>query len=285
MGYITIASGKGGTGKTTLSTNLAAYIAKENDFVVLADADVEEPNAALFLKPKVLQKIEAKKYHPKWEASSCTLCGDCARHCHFNALLALPSEILIFPNLCHSCYACSELCPTGSLPMVEARIGEIVEGESHGVVLVEGRLDVGQEMATPLITQTIKRAKEISKEKAIFLCDAPPGTSCSFVEAVQGSKYVVLVTEPTPFGLNDLRLAVETNKALGKSCGVVINRVGMGSAKIEEYCKEQNVPIIGRIPHLDGIAKYYSKSELAYPHVPEFEEALSQIWAHLKEVV
>ncbi|NLC27512.1 MAG: P-loop NTPase [Campylobacteraceae bacterium] len=284
MGHITIASGKGGTGKTTLSTNLAAYIAKKSEFVVLADADVEEPNAALFLHPEVYRRSEAKKAHPKWDESACTLCGDCAKHCHFNALLALPNEILIFSNLCHSCYACSELCPTGALPMVEARIGEILEGKSHGVVLVEGRLDVGQEMATPLIVQTIEKAKESTNEKTIFLCDAPPGTSCSFVEAVKDSKYVVLVTEPTLFGLNDLRLAIETAKALNKPCGVVINRVGMGNSLIEEYCKEQGVPVIGRIPHLRDIAKYYAKGELAYPHVPEFADALKQIWTHLKEI-
>mgnify|MGYP000499625650 CR=1 FL=1 len=275
MRQITIASGKGGTGKTTISVNLAAFLATQNTQVVLADADVEEPNSALFSKPDWNETIQATKPTPVWNRDSCTLCGDCMRHCHFNAIMALPSEILVFPKLCHSCFACSELCPEFALPMQDTPIGEIKIGSSLGVTCVEGRLDVGQEMATPLIAKTIQRASQENKEWLIV--DAPPGTSCSFIESIKESQKVILVTEPTAFGLHDLKAAVESVRALKKPFGVVLNRVGMGDERVEEYCARENIPIIAKIAHDENIAKTYANGEMVFQSVDHFRLALEQI--------
>jgi len=277
---IAIGSGKGGTGKTTISTNLAHFLAGKNYHVVLADADVEEPNVSLFLRPDSLHVKVAIKQRPVWNKEACVLCGACASHCHFNAIIALPSEILVFPQLCHSCYACSELCPVGALPMAKERIGEIATGVCEGVVVVEGRLDVGQEMATPLIAQTLDAAKAHTKE--IFLCDAPPGTSCSFVQTVRQSDYVVLVSEPTAFGLNDLTLAVKTVRALNKPFGVVINRVGMGDGAVEMYCEHEGIEVIGRFLHDKGVARCCALGVLAAQEVPHFKASLEVLAHHLE---
>lgn len=279
MRQITVASGKGGTGKTTLSVNLAAFMASQNMDVVLADADVEEPNSALFSKPVWNQTIEATQPTPVWNKEACTLCGDCMRHCHFNAIMALPSEILVFPKLCHSCFACSELCPEFALPMEDTRIGEIKIGSSMGATCIEGRLDIGQEMATPLIAKTIQRAANESKEWLIV--DAPPGTSCSFVESVKESEKVILVTEPTAFGLHDLEAAVETVRALKKPFGVVLNRIGMGDERVEEYCKNENIPIITKIAHDENIAKTYAKGQMVFENVEHFRVALEDVVAFM----
>jgi len=279
MRQITIASGKGGTGKTTLSVNLAAFLAAKCKDVVLADADVEEPNSALFSKPKWDEIITANKPTPVWNKDVCTLCGDCMRHCHFNAIMALPSEILVFPKLCHSCFACSELCSQFALPMEDSRIGEIKIGSSMGVTCIEGRLDIGQEMAAPLIAKTIKVGGGRAKDWLIV--DAPPGTSCSFVESIKGGERVILVTEPTAFGLHDLEVAVETVRALKKPFGVVLNRAGMGDERVEEYCERENITIIAKIAHDEEIAKTYAKGEMIFQKVEHFKLALEEVEAFL----
>lgn len=273
---VTIASGKGGTGKTTLSTNLSAFLAQKNQKVVLVDLDVEEPNSALFLKTTITNKKTANKMVPKWESSTCTYCGDCAEVCNFNAIVALPDEIIVYPQLCHSCYACSELCPTNSLPMVKNRIGEICEFSTDNFNIVEGRLDLGQEMAVPLIAQTIDYVDE-NYQDYLKILDAPPGTSCPVIEATKDSDFVILVTESTPFGLNDLELAVETMKVLKKRIGVVINRYGIGDNGVEEYCKKEGIEIIAKIHNDKEIAKCYSKGELIYPKVEHFKKSLEKI--------
>lgn len=273
---ITIASGKGGTGKTTLSTNLSAFLAQRKEKVVLVDLDVEEPNSALFLNTALTRAKIAKKSVPKWESLDCTLCGECADVCRFNAIVALPEEIMVYPQLCHSCYACSELCPTNSLPMIEVRIGEICEFNTSYFNLVEGRLDLGQEMAVPLIAQTIDYVDE-SYPDYLKLLDAPPGTSCPVIEASKDSDFVILVTEATPFGLNDLELAVETMRVLNQKFGVVINRYGIGDNGVEEYCKKEGIKIIAKIHNDKEIAKCYSKGEMIYTRVEHFKKSLEEI--------
>ena len=273
---ITIASGKGGTGKTTVSTNLTSYLGRLGKKVVLADLDVEEPNSALFIKSKLKNSKICNKMVPKWESEECILCGECAKVCNFNAIVALPSEILIFPELCHSCYACSELCPTNSLPMNPIRIGEIKEYEADNFNLIEGRLDLGQEMAVPLITQTIDYINS-NFEDEIKIFDAPPGTSCPVIEASRDSDFVILITEATPFGLNDLKLAVETMRVLKQKFGVIVNRDGIGNSSVEDYCKDENIPIITKIKNDKEIAKLYSKGELIYPKIEHFKTSLEDI--------
>jgi len=272
---ITIASGKGGTGKTTVSSNLSFYLASKGKNIVLADLDVEEPNSSLFIKGDEVNKEIAYTMKPIWEQENCKLCGKCAEVCNFNAILALPKGILTFPELCHSCYACSELCPTDSLPMKPHRIGEITEYKSE-FAFVEGRLDLGQEMAVPLIKQTMEYVNK-KYPSALKLWDAPPGTSCPVIEASKDSDFVVLITEPTPFGLNDLTLAVETMKVLNKKFGVIINRYGVGDNKVEEYCFKENIPIITKIQNDKEVARLYSNGELIYPKIEHFKNSLDEI--------
>ncbi|MCD6654297.1 MAG: ATP-binding protein [Sulfurovum sp.] len=273
---ITIASGKGGTGKTTISTNLSSYLAIGAD-VVLADLDVEEPNSKLFIEGDLVFEKACDKRVPRWIKEECTLCGKCEEVCRFNAVIKVGDEILIFPELCHSCYACSELCPTGSLPMIPQKIGELKHFKTENLDFVEGRLDIGEEQAVPLISQVIEYVDEKFSQDTIKLFDAPPGTSCPVIEASRGSDFVILVTEPTPFGLNDLKLAVETMRVLCQKFGVVINRHGIGDNSIEEYCNAEGIPIIAKIPNDRRVAELYSKGELIYPKIQEFETALKQI--------
>ena len=273
---LTIASGKGGTGKTTVSANLTSYLASIGKKVVLADLDVEEPNSALFIDSKLKNTEICNKMVPVWESENCTLCGECARVCNFNAIVALPSEILVFPELCHSCYACSELCPTNSLPMNPIRIGEIKEYKAENFSFIEGRLDLGQEMAVPLISQTIEYVDENFKDY-VKIFDAPPGTSCPVIEASRGSDFVVLITEATPFGLNDLKLAVETMRVLKQNFGVIINRDGIGDESVQQYCQNENIPIITKIKNDKEVAKLYSKGELIYPKISHFKDSLDDI--------
>jgi MinD superfamily P-loop ATPase len=280
---ITIASGKGGTGKTTISTNLTSYISSMGSKVVLSDLDVEEPNSALFLESKLVEEMDFHKMVPKWEKESCTLCGECAKVCAFNAIVALPSEILTFEQLCHSCYACSELCPTNSLPMNPTKIGQIREFKTEYFPFVEGRLDLGQEMAVPLISGVIKYVDK-RFDDYLKIYDAPPGTSCPVIEASKESDFVILITESTPFGLNDLELAVETMRVLDKNFGVVINRHGIGDDKVEEYCLRENIPIITKIKNDKEVAKLYSKGELIYNKIEHFQKSLDEIVSFIGDI-
>lgn len=280
---ITIASGKGGAGKTTISSNLTAYLAEHGKSVVLADLDVEEPNSGLFIHGKTKYDKIANKMVPHWDRTDCTYCGDCANVCNFNAIVALSDEIIIHPELCHSCYACSELCPTNSLPMSPERIGEIKVFETKKFDFVEGRLDIGQEMAVPLIGQTIDYVDE-NYDGYIKLLDAPPGTSCPVIEASRESDFVILITEPTPFGLNDLKLAVETMKVLDKKIGVIINRYGIGNNSIEEYCKDENIPLITKINNDKSVAQCYSRGELIYTQIKHFKNSIKEIAKFLEGI-
>jgi MinD superfamily P-loop ATPase len=277
---IAIASGKGGTGKTTLSTNLAVYLAEQGK-VVLVDLDVEEPNSGLFLSGKQVHTEEKYKMIPEWIAGQCSLCGSCREVCYFNAVTQLSDTIMIFPQLCHSCYACSELCPENALPMKKRRIGILRHMENAGLSFVESILDIGEEQAVPLIAQTIRYVNEHFQNIAIRIFDSPPGTSCPMIEAVKHSDFVILVTEPTPVGLYDLSLAVETVRELKKDFAVVLNRYGMGNADVEDYCRKERIPLIAKIPHQRRIAEYCSRGELLYRHVKEFKYALDSIISHL----
>ena len=273
---IAIASGKGGTGKTTLSTNLASYLAQTEN-VVLADLDVEEPNSGLFLDSELIHKEVKYKMIPQWNEQNCILCGNCQNVCNYHAVIQIMDSIMVFPELCHSCYACPELCPTGSLPMISKVVGELRHSKTEKFDFIESRLVIGEEQAVPLIKQTIKFVDKEFDNSYIKIYDSPPGTSCPVIEATKDVDYVILITEPTPFGFNDVVLAIETMKELKKDFGIVINRFGIGNNEIEKYCTKNSIPIIARIPNMKEIAHLYSRGELLYNKIPEVKEELMKI--------
>lgn len=277
---VAIASGKGGTGKTTLSTNLAAFLSETQE-VVLADLDVEEPNSGLFIIGDDQTEEIKYKMIPEWQESTCTLCGGCRNVCNFHAIIFLGNQVMVFPELCHSCYACSELCPTNSLPMIKQRMGVTHTHKTDKLFFVESRLDIGQEQAVPLITQTISYLNSNFDDDIIKILDSPPGTSCPVIEATKSADYVILVTEPTPFGLHDLKLAVETIMELGKDFGIVINRFGIGNNDVINYCELNNIPVIAKIPNSRKIAELYSNGKLLYKELPEVKKELQKIIDHI----
>ncbi|MFA5144650.1 MAG: ATP-binding protein [Candidatus Omnitrophota bacterium] len=254
---ISIASGKGGTGKTTVAVNLALSL-KNIQFL---DCDVEEPNAHLFLKPRIKEKAKAYISVPEVDEGKCTYCGRCREVCAYHAIAVLPGSegkkgsVLIFPHLCHGCGACSILCPQGAIKEINKEIGIIEIGEKGDMRFVHGRLNIGEAMSPPLIRQV---KKYIDPTKTVII-DAPPGTSCPVITAVKGSDFCVLVTEPTPFGLNDLILTVEVLRKLHIPFGVVINRADIGDGKVEDYCSKENIPVLMRIPFSKKIAVSYSE--------------------------
>ena len=273
---IAIASGKGGTGKTTLSTNLAAFLS-ETTPAVLCDLDVEEPNSGLFIKGGLVKQEDKFKMVPQWSEDECILCGNCQKVCNFHAVIQLGEMIMVFPELCHGCYACSELCPTSSLPMIPKKMGELKQFQTENLNFIESRLDIGEEQAVPLIAQTNDFIASHFSEEVIRIFDAPPGTSCPVIEATKDADFVILVTEPTPFGLHDLKLAVETMKELKKEFGVVINRDGIGNDAVYKYCKQSDIPVLAKIPNSREIAKIYSSGKLIYKKVSVFKKQLENI--------
>ncbi len=279
---IAIASGKGGTGKTTLSTNLAAFLA-ETEPVVLADLDVEEPNSGLFITGNLKHSEKKYKMIPRWDSTYCNLCGICQKVCNFNAVLTMGKSIMVFPELCHGCYACSELCPKNSLPMEEKVMGELKHFEASSLSFVESKLLIGEEQAVPLIKQTLSYVDRIFSQDILKIYDSPPGTSCPVIEATKHADIVVLVTEPTPFGLHDLKLAVETIRELEKEFVVVINRYGIGNDSVEKYCRAENITIIGKIPNDRKVAEIYAKGELLYPVLPDVKDVIEKIAAFIQE--
>jgi MinD superfamily P-loop ATPase len=273
---LAIASGKGGTGKTTLSTNLASYIAQKQH-VVLADLDVEEPNSGLFIKARLLRRETKYKMIPEWSEQNCTICGNCHEVCNFHAIIQLGSTILVFPQLCHGCYACAELCPSSALEMVTQKMGELQHFQNEKLDFVESRLEVGQEQATGLISQTNQYINEQFPGDIIKIYDSPPGTSCPVIETTKDADYVILVTEPTPFGLHDLKLAIDTMRKLRRDFGVVVNRVGVGNNEVMDFCQQEGIPVIAKIPDDRRIAELYSRGELVYHQIPEVALQLEKI--------
>lgn len=268
---VTVASGKGGTGKTFFSTNFALALS-EKYRVVLADLDVEEPNDSIFFDNKCVVTIPQYKSVPRVIEESCINCGLCSRVCNFGAIISIPNKIVVFDNLCHSCYACSELCPSGAIKMENYYIGDINKNRvSETLLLVEGRIDTKEEQSVPMIEGVKNFVNLIKREEnydlAIF--DSPPGTSCPMISAVKDSDYIIFITEPTEFGLNDLRLAIETAILLKKSFGVVINRYEKSDNCVERYCNETGVDIIAKVPYDKEIAYNYSNGNLCNSYFKE----------------
>lgn len=260
---LAVASGKGGTGKTTVSVNLARVLGSE---VLLLDCDVEEPNAHLFLRGSLIQEKVVTIPIPQVDESRCDGCGECGKFCEYHAIVTFGTAPLVFPEMCHGCGGCTMVCPQKAICEIDKRIGVVETLEAGNIRLIQGRLDVGSAMAPPLI----RAVKDYLKKGLPSILDAPPGTSCPVIATLRETDFVVLVTEPTPFGLHDLKIAVEMVRELGIPSGVVVNRMGIGDDRVHVYCREQKIPIILEIPDDRRIAEAYSRGELIVESLPEY---------------
>lgn len=274
---IAVASGKGGTGKTTVALGLAVTAAREGRPVHLVDCDVEEPNCHLFLRPQWRERRTFTVPVPRVIDSACTGCGECAEFCEFNALAALPDGVLVFPELCHSCGGCVEICPEKAITEEVRRAGEIATGVADGVILTQGRLDVGEARVPPLI----RAVKNTPADAPLVLLDAPPGTACPVVETLLDCDLVLLVTEPTPFGLHDLELAHELVRRLGIPCGVVVNRVGCGDGRVHAFCAAKGTPVLAELPDDRRVAEAYARGRLPLDEVPDWNRHFAALWRRL----
>lgn len=271
---IVIASGKGGTGKTTLAVNLATVLAGEGP-VGLLDCDVEEPNCHLYLKPLHSRTQPVNTAIPVVDEAACSGCGLCARACRFHALIKLPGKPLLMPELCHGCGVCSYVCPEQAITEAERELGVVHTADSGGIHLRWGRLHVGEARATPVIraTKNLSARPEID----LVLIDAPPGVACPAVEAMRGADFAVLVTEPTPFGLHDLQPAVQTARELGIPFGVVVNRAGIGDDRVAGFCAREQISILLQIPDDRRIAEACSRGDIFAAIDPRFADALRRL--------
>ncbi len=277
---LSVASGKGGTGKTTVAVNLALSLEGSRS-VQFLDCDVEEPNAHLFLKPQIHQSQPVFIPIPEIVKEKCTYCGKCAEVCAYNALAVLKDNVLVFPDLCHGCGGCSLLCPEQAIKEKGHRIGVMEFGTANGLQFIHGKLDIGQAMSPPLI----RKLKKYMNSTRTIIIDAPPGTSCPVVESVKGSDVSLLVTEPTPFGLNDLRLAVETLRELKLPFGVIINRADIGDKQVQNYCFKENIPVLMTIPVDRNIAVAYSEGKTIIETQPAYKQKFLELFKKVQKLI
>ncbi len=273
---ISIASGKGGTGKTTVATNLAVSI---ESGVQLLDCDVEEPNSHLFIKPSIEGTRIITTPVPEVNKQKCTLCGKCADICQFKAIVVIADTVLTFPEMCHSCGGCMEVCPEQAITETKRELGVIENGHRNALEFVHGRLRIGEAMSPPLI----KKVREYTRADMLTIIDAPPGTSCPVIASMKNADFILLVTEPTPFGLNDLKLAVGAVRILGIPCGMVINRSDTGNDQVRQYAEKEKLPILMEIPFERRIAEAYSRGEMIVELYPEWKEKFRDIYNRIEE--
>jgi MinD superfamily P-loop ATPase len=275
---IAIASGKGGTGKTTVATNLACMAFQQGRTVAYLDCDVEEPDGHIFLKPVIDEDRPIEKLVPEVDPTACTHCGLCARACRYGAIASLPNQTLAFTELCHSCGGCVLACPAKAIREVPRPIGALRMGRSGGIRFVEGVLNVGEAMSPP----AIRAVKSAAPPTDLTILDAPPGTSCPVIETIRGCDRVILVTEPTPFGLYDLTLAVETVRAMKVPFVVVLNRADVGNGQVREYCDRNRIPVIAEVPDDRTVAEAYSRGQMISEAVPAFRNRMSELLRRLE---
>jgi MinD superfamily P-loop ATPase len=277
---ISVASGKGGTGKTTISTNLAMSLSSAGQQVQYLDCDAEEPNGHIFLKPRIEIIEDVTVGVPQVDLSKCTGCGKCGKLCQYSAILSLKGSVLVFENLCHSCGGCMTICPAGAITEKQRKIGVARFGKSDGVYFSDGKLDIGA-IQTPALIKYVK--KRIQKD-IVNIIDAPPGTSCPVIEAIKGSDFVLLVTEPTPFGLNDLALAVGMIRQLKIPFAVVINRSDIGDDSVIRYCQKENIEVLIQIPNDRKIAESYSRGVMIVEAMPDYKQKFLKLYEDIKQL-
>jgi len=272
---ISVASGKGGTGKTTVATNMASALGRG---VRLLDCDVEEPNAHLFLHPEIEQVEEVTTFIPEIDDELCTGCKKCAEICRFRALTVVSGKVLVFPELCHSCGGCVEVCEEGAVGDGSRELGRVESGTAGDILFSHGRLRVGEAMSPPLI----QKVRSIESNNGITIIDAPPGTSCPVIAAIKGADSVLMVTEPTPFGLHDLKLGVEAIKILGIPCGLVINRSDIGDNGVRDFAAAEDIPVLLEIPFDRRIAEAYSTGKLIIEVQPEWADKFRDLYNRIE---
>lgn len=273
---ITVASGKGGTGKTTVAVNLALAMASKQS-VQLLDCDVEEPNDHLFIKPVIERSWKTGIPVPQVDYQKCDFCGRCAEVCAFNALAVLKDYVMLLNELCHGCGSCAYFCPQKAITETERTIGTVESGRAANIEFAHGCLNPGEAMSPPLINEV----KKLANRKMFTIFDAPPGTSCPVISALSGSDYCLLITEPTPFGLNDLDLAHQVAKLMEIPAGVVINRSDVGNGRVEQYCREHNIPVLLKIPFDRRLAELYARGEPVVLHSPGWESTFKQLYEQI----
>ena len=277
---ISVASGKGGTGKTTVATSLALSV-PENQ-VRFLDCDVEAPNAHLFLRPEFEEKKDVGLLIPVVDDEKCTACGICADVCQFHAIVVIAEKVLVFPELCHGCGSCTFNCPEDAIHEEPEILGILEGGKAlNGIEFARGLLNVGEPMAVPVIRE-LKKWK--SDQAPLEIRDVPPGTSCPVVEAIRGSDFVILVTEPTPFGLHDLKLAAQVVRELNIPAGVIINRDGIGDSKVDDFCMEVGIPILMRVPMDRQIAEALARGNSLIETFPEYSEKFQDLYYRITEI-
>jgi len=278
---IAVASGKGGTGKTTVATNLACVASRNGQRVAYLDCDVEEPNGHIFLKPQITDSQPIGTLIPRVDEVQCIHCGQCGKLCRYGAIVCIKDRVLVFPELCHGCGGCALVCPVGAISEISRERGRLETGQAGRIRFVQGLLNIGEAMSPPVI----KAVKATVSEAGVVIIDAPPGTSCPVIESVRGTDFVILVTEPTPFGLNDLKLAVEMVGALDLPFGVVINRADLGDRETHAYCEMNGIQILAEIPDDRRVAEAYSRGEMACEAMPEYGSLFSQLYHDIGDEV
>ncbi len=280
---VTVASGKGGTGKTTVVCALARILEPElGETLSVVDLDVEAPNAALFLKPEIKSTEDAFLAVPRVDEKRCTRCRACAEVCQFQAIAVLGEVIFTSSEMCHACGGCAMVCPEAAISWDRRLLGQVRRGRLGRATYLEGRLRIGEAMSPPLMRQV----KSAFDSEQIILVDAPPGTSCPAVAAVKGSDVVVMVTEPTPFGRNDLALALKAFAPLNLPLGVVINRtpsdsLGSALAQTLDLCRDHGAPVWLKIPDDRGVAQAYARGLTLIQARPELEPELRRLWQRI----
>ncbi len=273
---IAVASGKGGTGKTTISASLASIW---NGDLLAVDLDVEEPNLHLFLKPEIQDSKKIYVEVPKIDGDKCIACGKCADICNFNAFSTVGDKVLVFSEMCHACGGCFRVCPVGAMTRDKREIGEVITGAKDNIDFIMGKLRIGEAMSPPLM----REIKKNIKTKKDIIIDAPPGTSCPAINAVMDCDFIVMVTEPNPFGFHDMKLAREAFDTLNIKMGVVVNKAGIGNRDVYDYCEKTNLPILGEIPFDRKIASAYSDAKLISAVSEEYKNIFLKIKEEIKK--